>query len=431
MQPKPNRTVTVAAKSRILAAVLLGVALPALAAAACSDDADSSEESLGVVRVADGEAIRIRTLLAGPGERSGAYSNSRIVRLAVEHFGPIHGFDVHVGEGHDDYCAPDGGRGAAETILADRSVVGVIGTACSVAAVEAAPLLSGAGMVLISPTNTSPALTSDLAGNRAEHNVAGYYRTAHNDLFQGRAVALFLREDRGLGAVAVIHTGDVYTGGLAEAFIDAFEELGGEVTGSLVVNREATDLVPALTALASGSPQALFLPVSQTVGEAIVQQAPGVAGMDDVLLIAGDGLIDDEFMAQPETEGLFFSGPQVHFGNNRNESTGLTAAEVRAAYEEFYGTPPDSAFWGHAYDATTLLLEAIEAAADEQDGTLVVDRAKVRAHLDGVDGYAGLIGGISCDPFGDCGRAVVEILEHLDAGDVGAGRSNSVYEYAP
>ena len=191
-----------------------------------------------------------------------------------------------------------------------------------------------AGMVLISPSNTSPALTSDLEGSPAEHYVEGYYRTAHNDLFQGKAVARFLRNERGLTRAAVIHTGDVYTWGLAEAFINAFEELGGTITGTRDVNREATDLVPALTALAWDEPEALFLPVSQTVGEAIVGQAPGVAGMEDVLLITGDGLIDDEFMALPETEGMFFSGPEIHFGDNRNESTGRSAPQVLAAYED-------------------------------------------------------------------------------------------------
>ena len=417
---------------RKVTAVLAALALAALAAAACSDDADAPERpSLGTVRVAADEAIQIRALMVTTNLAGGGASNVRVVRLAVEHYGPIHGFDVHVGEEHDERCSPDGGRGAAETIIADGSVVGVIGPSCSVAAVEAAPLLGGAGMVLISPSNTSPALTSDLEGSPAEHYVEGYYRTAHNDLFQGKAVARFLRNERGLTRAAVIHTGDVYTWGLAEAFINAFEELGGSITGTREVNREATDLVPALTALAWDEPEALFLPVSQTVGEAIVGQAPGVAGMEDVLLITGDGLIDDEFMALPETEGMFFSGPEIHFGDNRNESTGRSAPQVLAAYEDFYGLPPVSAFWGHAYDATTLLLEAIEASSSMFRGSLVIDRAGVREYLDGVAGFAGLIGEITCDDFGDCGVPRVEVIEHLDATDVPASRANAVYEYEP
>ena len=419
-------------------AVMVVVGLLAAGAVAWSDGADSSDDadspnggSLGSVEVADGEAIQIRAVLyLGPDWDTG-YVNLRVVRLAVEHYGRISGFDVHVGVGLNDECTPDGGRAAAETIVADRDVVGVVGTTCSVAAVEAAPVLGKAGLVTISPTNTSPALTSDLAGNPGEHRHAGYYRTAHNDLHQGRAVAQFLHESRGLTSAAAVHTGDVYTQSLAEAFVAAFEDLGGKVTSVSEVSEDETDMAPTLRTVAAGRPQALFLPVSNAVGSSIAQQAPDVMGMEDVLLIGADGLLDDSFLGQPETEGMFFSGPEVHFGDNRNQSTGMSAPEVLAAFEEFYGVPPSSAYWGHAYDATTLLLDAIEAASSEQDGALVIDRAEVRAYLDGVAGYAGLIGEINCDPYGDCGRPAVEVIEHLDATDIGASRDNAVYEYAP
>lgn len=419
-------------------AVMVAAGLLAVGAVAWSDGADSSDEadspdggSLGSVEVVDGEAIQIRAVLyLGPDWGSG-YVNQRVLRLAVEHYGPIAGFDVHVGIGLNDECTPDGGRAAAETIVADRHVVGVVGTSCSVAAVEAAPVLGKAGLVMISPTNTSPALTSDLAGAPSEHHHEGYYRTAHNDLHQGRAVAQFLHESRGVTSAAAVHTGDVYTESLAEAFVAAFERLGGTVTSVSEVSGGETDMAPTLRGIAAGEPEALFLAVSEAVGLSIVRQAPDVTGVEDVLLIGADGLLDDEFMGQPETEGMFFSGPAVHFGDNRNESTGMSAPEVLAAFEEFYGVPASSAFWAHAYDATTLLLEAIEAASSEKDGALVIDRGKVREHLDGVDGYAGLTGEISCDPYGDCGRQAIEIVEHLDATDIPAGRVNTVYEYAP
>lgn len=430
MRGSTNDTFGSGARRRLRGLCIL--VLLAVAVSACGDDAEPAEgESLGIVRVAEGEAIQIRALLAVGNEAGGGFSNVRIVRLAVEHYGPIHGFDVHVGVPLNDHCAPDGGRGAAEAIVADRGVVGVIGTSCSSAAVEAAPLLRDAGMVLISPSNTSPTLTSDLAGNPGEHHSEGYYRTAHNDLHQAEAVAHFLHDVQGIRAAAAIHVGDVYTRSLAEAFVGAFERLGGEVTGLREVNSAETDMVPPLTGIALGSPEALFLPVSLTTGESIVQQVRDVAGLEDVLLITGDGLIDDLFMEQPETEGMFFSGPDTQFGNNRNESTMMTAEEVVADYEDRYGAPPNSAFWGHAYDATTLLLEAIEASSEERHGVLRIDRAAVRRHLDGVAGYAGVIGTITCDSFGDCGLPKVQVIEHLDATDIPASRDNTVYEYTP
>ena len=47
-------------------------------------------------------------------------------------------------------------------------------------------------MVMISPSNTSPALTSDQQGNAGTDYNVGYYRTAHNDLFQGAAMASYV-----------------------------------------------------------------------------------------------------------------------------------------------------------------------------------------------------------------------------------------------
>ena len=97
----------------------------------------------------------------------------------------------------------------AEQVIADRHVVAVIGTLCSASAVEASPLLSRAGLVMISPTNTSPALTSDLAGNASAHYHAGYFRTASNDLYQGQAVAQFAYRHLGLRRMVSIEDGDL------------------------------------------------------------------------------------------------------------------------------------------------------------------------------------------------------------------------------
>ncbi len=417
----------------------IAAAVLVLLAAACGGESSGEDGrggalgdgSLGVVEVAAGEAVQIRSVLALEGDAGSGPTNEKVVRLAVAQYGQVHGFDVDLDAPVDDGCSPEGGAAAGRAVAADSNVVGVVGTTCSAAAVTAAPLIGGAGMVMISPSNTSPRLTSDLTGNAAADHHAGYYRTADNDLYQGRAVAQFLRNERGLGAVAAIHNGDAYTQSLVEAFVDAFEELGGSITGVGVVARDETDLVPTLTELAAGAPEALFFPVSRTAGAAIVQQLAEVAGLEGVLRIAGDGLLSDAFLAIAETEGMFFSGPDLDFGLNENQSTGLHAADLLAAYEEAYGTPPEAAFWGHAYDAATLLLEAIEAASYRDGDSLLIDRAGVREYLDGLSGYGGIIGSISCDEFGDCGVQRLVVVQHLDATDPAATRSNAVYEYAP
>merc|ERR1711925_53415 len=166
--------------------------------------------------------------------------------------GRVKGRQVTMGTGLDDLCSADGGQAAAQMIVADEQVVGVIGTSCSGAAAAAAPLISEANMVMISGSNTSPSLTSDLAGTAGSNNYPGYYRTAHNDLYQGAAAAGFAVDALGVSTAAAIHDGDPYTQGLAQAFADAFEAGGGTMTGFTAVNKGDTDMVPILTEVAAG-----------------------------------------------------------------------------------------------------------------------------------------------------------------------------------
>lgn len=420
-----------------------------LVAAACGDDDDDAaaesddsgedadlapeEGALGTVVVPSGEAIQIRSLNAITGDVAFlGVPNQRAVELAVADFGQIEGFDVSIGTGLDDLCSADGGQAAAQTIVADEQVVGVIGTSCSGAATAAAPLISEAGMVMISPSNTSPALTSDLQGTAGDNYNVGYYRTAHNDLFQGEAMAKFVFEQLGLTTAAAIHDGDPYTQGLAQAFADAFTALGGEITGFTGVNKEDTDMVPVLTEVAAANPEALFFPIFQPAGDFIADQAPGVSGLENTILLAADGLLVDGFMELPQSEGMHFSGPDTRFGDNVNASTGKSANDILAAYDAAHGEAPSAAFWGHSYDATTMLLEAIKASGTvDGDGNLVIDRQGVRDFLNGISGYGGIIGSISCDDFGDCGSQKITIIEHLSAADIEASKANVVFEFAP
>ena len=136
-------------------------------------------------------------------------------------------------------------------------------------------------------------------------------------------------------------------------------------------------------------------------------------------------------MAIPETEGMYFSGPDIRYGANTNQSTGQTADSFLAAYTDEWGEDPAAPFWAHSYDATTLLLDAIAAASYDDDGTLVIDRAGVREHLNSVEDYSGIIGLISCDAFGDCGSQKITVIGHGDSENVSASNANVVYEYAP
>ena len=389
--------------------------------------------SLGTVTVEAGDAVQIRSLNAISGDTAFfGLPIERAVVLAVEDYGQIKGFDVDLGTTLDDLCSNDGGQAAAQTIVADDRVVGVIGTSCSGAAVAAAPLIGAAGMTMISGGNTSPALTSDLAGNAGPNYSEGYYRTAHNDLFQGAAMAEFVYNELGIGTAAAIHDGDPYTQGLSQAFTDAFAALGGDVTGFSAVNKDDTDMVPVLTEVAAGSPGALFFPIFQPAGDFVADQAHGVPGLENTVLLAADGLLNANYLSLPQTVGMYFSGPDQRFGDNVNQSTGKSAVDFLAAYEADYGERPAAPFWAHGYDATTLLLDAIDAASYVDGDNLVIDRQGVREFLNNVEGYSGLIGTINCDNFGDCGSSRITVIQNI-GGEENAEASieNVVFSFSP
>ena len=436
----------------VLSAVVLGFAL---LAGACGSDSDSSSSSssdtaapattaaasggdhlgdgsLGEVTVSAGDAIQIRSLNAISGDVAFlGVPNENGIRMAVADYGQIHGFDVDLGAGLDDLCSADGGQAAAQIIVADEQVIGVIGTSCSGAATAASPLISEAGMVMISGSNTSPALTSDLAGTAGSAYHAGYYRTAHNDLYQGAAAANFALEVLGVTSAAAIHDGDPYTEGLAQAFSDAFEAGGGTITVFTAVNKGDTDMVPVLTEVAASGPEMLFFPIFQPEGDFIIQQAGSVAGMGGITMMAADGLLNSDYLALAESENMYFSGPDTRYGDNANQSTGELAADVLADYEAEYGEVPAAPFWAHSYDAAVLLMDAIAHASYMDGDDLVIDRAGVREHLDSVSDYAGLIGTMSCDAYGDCGSQKITVIQNTDIADYVASTENVVYEYAP
>ena len=369
---------------------------------------------LGTVVVGPGEDIQIRSAAVLSSIGGLGTSTQRAVALALADYGPIKGHNVTMGAGLDSLCTPEGGAAAAQTIVGDRRVVGVIGTSCSAAAVEASPILSEAGMVLISASNTAPSLTSDLRGNAGSDYYAGYYRTVNNDLYEAEAVAEFARHDLSLHDMAVIHDGDPYTSGLAHAFAVAFELGGGAVTIA-TVGKGQTDMIAVLTEVAAAAPDGLFLPLFPDEAGAIIRQVGQVAGLEDVVLIGGAGLMDFEFLAIPESEGVYIASPELQFQNSVNEATGKNGGDLAAAYHEKYNRAPDSAYIAHAYDATTMLLRAIEEVAVVQGDTLYIDRARLREALTGTEQFSGIIGNISCDEFGDCGTGRLRIVHHTDS----------------
>lgn len=403
--------------SRKFVRLIAMAAVLALIVAACGDPASDVEDELGVITIDAGGQIQIRAhqVISGPNEPLGT-DQVRGVELAIEDFGPIKDFTVNLGTVEDDLCASAGGQSGAQAIVAQADVLAVIGTTCSGAAAAALPIYSAANLVLMSGSNTNPNLTSNLQGTAGEGYLPGYYRTAHNDLFQGAAVAKFVYDDLGLRTAAAIHDGDPYTEGLSNAFKTAFETLGGTVPLFTATSAQpGVDQTALLTSVANADVEVVFFPIfPATGGPEIIQQKDDVAGLEDVVWISADGLHNTDTLGLTESVGVYFSGPDLNFGENVS-ATGKSYTAMRDAYIAKYGQAPPAPFHAHAYDATVMVLTAIrEVSVLGSDGKLRIGRKALRDHLIGMSDFAGLIGRLTCDEFGDCGSQQVQIALHGD-----------------
>ena len=386
---------------------------------------------LGSVAVGAGEAVQIRSLLSITGAASLGASLRHGVELAVRDFGDVRGYAIELGESMDSMCSPDGGRAGAEQISADPQVVGIIGTSCSAAAVAASPVISEAGLVMLAPSNTSPLLTSDLAGNANPNYHPGYFRVSNNDLYQAQAVADFAYNELGLRRMVAVDDGDPYTTALVSAFGNAFGTLGGEIAVTARIDKGDADMTEVLAEFAAAAPDGIFFPLFEAEGTPFAEQARVFDGLADATLISGAALLVSEFLGTPQSEGLYFAGPESDHGANVNGTTGKNADEVLAAYIATYGESPTSPYWAFAYDATTVLLSAIQSIAVEESGNLYIDRAALRAEIGATSGFQGLIGPLACDAFGDCGTGRINIYHHTDTSITDTAQLPVVYQFAP
>ena len=399
------------------------------AAAACSDSGGSDGGPLGTVEVGPGESIQIRSAHTLSRSSNLGVPSQRAVALAAEDYGPIAGREVWVGAGLDSECSEAGGRIAAATAASDPQVVGIIGPSCSVAATGVSPVVGDAGLVAISAAVVAPSLTSDLAGNPgADHN-PGFYRISNNALYRALAVARFAYQELGLRRVAAIHDGDPYTSATAAAFADSFRELGGQADVFTIAKGD-TDMMPVLAEAAATGPGGVFFPIFPEEGTRIVQQIGGVPGLEDVELLSASSLQVSDFLAVPESEGVYFAGPETAF-DGTNAITGRTGDQLAAVYEERHGEAPASIYLPRAYDAATLLLWAVEQVAVLDGDTVYIDRQQLRDALTGAADFAGIAGTYSCDEFGDCGTGRVQITRHTDSAVTDPSQLPVVYRFAP
>ena len=386
-------------------------------------------DQIGCVTIAPDEPIKIGVLQALSGGTAPiGRTQVRSIELALaqrDHLVLGHPIEVYT---EDARCTSEGGNMAALKLVADPQMVALLGTTCSASGVAASKVMSEAGLVMISGSNTAPSLTS-VAEQPGDAWQPGYFRTCCSSVKRGQVAAIFaLQHLHIMKAATIIHDGDIYTQAVAHAFEERFIELGGEILLAAVINTGDTDMQPVLTAVAASQAELVFLPMLLSEGILIVQQAKTFDTLDSVIWMGDTALMIAAFLEAVRTDGI----GMYFITNTPPESP--SGERLLAEYQRKYAVPPQHRVaYATAYDAANLLLQTIEhVAIHEEDGTVHIGRQALREALYDTTEFDGVSGSLTCDEFGDCGSCGVNVYRLDDPAQGLEGlQSNVIYTYRP
>lgn len=279
----------------------------------------------------------------------------------------------------DDVCKPEVATNTA-TKLVSSGVDVVLGHICSGATKAALPIYNNAGVIVMSPSATNPALTQS-------GDYPNFFRTIASDDAQARAEVDFALGELKAKKIAVIHDKGDYGKGLAEFAKGFIEQSGGK--GEVVLFEGVTPGAVDYSAVVqkikrSGADAVIFGGYHPEASKIVTQLRKKRI---DIPFISDDGVKDDTFIkvAGKYAEGVYATGPKDTSNNPLNKA----AVE---AHKKTFGSDP-GAFFDSAYSAALALLNAI----DKADST---DMAKVKAALQTSD-VDTPVGKIHFDEIGD------------------------------
>ncbi|MEQ8939869.1 MAG: ABC transporter substrate-binding protein [Roseitalea porphyridii] len=243
---------------------------------------------------------------------------------------------------------------AAERLITSDNVVSIMGADCSgVTTAVANNVAIPNGVVMISPSATSPALT-DIEDNGL------FFRTAPSDARQGEVLAEVVM-DAGVNSIAITYTNNDYGKGLADSFQSAFEGMGGEVTISAAHEDGRGDYSAEVGALASAGGDALaVLGYVDQGGRGIMEGAIDTGAFDTFYL--GDGMIGDSLLDLPGLGDMTVvgtaPGAEGDFVDTFNQMFSEQVGDGSGPYR------------GESYDAAAVMIMAMQKAGAADRGAI-------------------------------------------------------------
>ena len=237
---------------------------------------------------------------------------------------------------------------AAERMITAEGVKGIIGGDCS--GVTRAVLTNVAmpnGIVMVSPSATSPALTADPDNGL-------FFRTSPSDAREGEVMADILTE-KGIKSIALTYSNSDYGKGLAEAISAAFIAKGGTVTINAAHDDGKADYSAEVAALAAAGGDLLVVAGYLDQGGKGIIQASLDTGAFSTFGLPG-GMVGDSL---PLAIGAALDGSWGQVAQSDSAGAAVLIEMGKANSPAFDATSPYSM---ESYDAAALIMLAMEAS---------------------------------------------------------------------
>ena len=263
------------------------------------------------------------------------------------------GETITVLEGDSTCVDSAAAQAAAEKLLAD-GVVAIMGADCSgVTGAIATNVAIPNGVVMISPSATSPGLT-DLDDNGL------FFRTAPSDARGGQILA-DITKDRKIKSVAITYTNNDYGKGLADVYAAAVKAHGIKVTAVASHEDGKADYTAEVSTLAAAGGDAVaVIGYLDQGGKGIIQGSLDSGAFDTFIL--SDGMIGQSLI------DAFGKDLSKSFGSLPG-STGKGAG-VFTKVASAGGIDSSGPYTGESYDAAALIVLAMQAGGSNDRGVI-------------------------------------------------------------
>ena len=307
---------------------------------------------------ADGHGIKMGIILGftGPIESltPAMAASAELAFKEVSDSGSLLGGKKISVERADSTCVDSAAATSAAEGLVSNGVVAIMGADCSgVTGAIATNVAVPNGVVMISPSATSPGLT-DLKDN-------GYFfRTAPSDARGGQILA-DITKDRKIKSVAITYTNNDYGKGLADVYAAAVKAHGIQVTTSAAHEDGKADYSAEVATLASAGGDAVaVIGYLDQGGKGIIQGSLDSGAFDTFIL--SDGMIGDSLT---DTFGKSLNKSFGSLPGSTGKGAGVFTKVAKAA-----GIDSSGPYTGESYDAAALITLAMQAGGKADRATI-------------------------------------------------------------